>query len=731
MKRRAMAGDHAAVHDSERCRLIHPAIRPLRILAWAAALASAAALSGCSMDRPIDEFRHWRAAYDDNPAYASPDYDDSGWKTIELPTSHRGKDAWIRARTTIPERYRGAKLGVFFGKTDIDEMYFNGVMIGASGEREPDYYPLWNVARGYGIPPQIIRYGGENTVAIRLHSDIRIMLKNRPFIGTLHHVTNYTFWKNFWGQSLPFATSVLTLLLGIFLIAAYLASQRSGKKPLLFLALANLVWFFVAMRFYLPYYGIPYNWGNNIYALLLAAEVMIIYLFLEHFLDKRIVIVRLTVLAFGGVSIASIVIGGMRYGAWDIGITGAIVSVLMTVIILLWLVPMIGSLAARNREALSILASFFPMFVCIVHDVLLFLVVIHSDLYWLNYGYPIMLVGFGINFASRGRALMRRLADTTAEIEKKNSILVDLLGRVRSSVRELTRFSVTLQNSSQNLKGEMESQGSSLEETASAILEFKSSVDSIASNALGQNDTVRRSGAILREYVEALDQITEAARGADRLSRSSMDRARRSMEQLDEIVRGMEQIKVTSDSILEVTGIINEIAEKTNLLSLNASIEAARAGESGRGFAVVADEIGKLADNSIQQSKSIQSYIQNTVQAIARETEIVRGSSSIIRDIESAVDDVSSGVVRILSLCEEQQKKAGTIGSNMDSIFEGSEFIADATEQQRLSLEEILKAIDYLNGIMENVMRGANETLDSLGLLREQILALEETVRDG
>ncbi|MBN1534777.1 MAG: hypothetical protein JXA20_19050 [Spirochaetes bacterium] len=694
------------------------------------AMALLAAFAGCSMERPIEELRLWKAAYDDNPAYASPDYDDSGWERIELPTSYKGSDLWIRADATIPGRYRGTNLSVFFGKTDIDEMYFNGMMIGATGEREPDYNPQWNVARSYGIPPQLIRYDANNIVAVRTHSDIRIMLKNRPFIATMHHVANYTFWKNFWGRYLPFATSVLTLLLGIFLMIVYLSSRNTENRPLLFLAAANLFWFFIAMRFYLPYYGMPYNWGNNIYALLLAGEVIIIYLFLERFLQRRLTVIRIIVLAFGGISIAAIVIGGLRNGAWDIGLSGAVISVLMTVTILLWLVPMFSSLAAKNREALSILVSFFPMFVCIVHDVLLFLVVIRSDLYWLNYGYPIMLVGFGINFASRGRALMRRLADTTAEIETKNSLLINVLERVRQSVQELTRFSVTIQNSSQNLKGDMENQGSSLEETASAILEFKSSVDSIADNALGQNDTVRRSGAILREYVEALDQITDAARGADGLSRSSMDRARRSMEQLDEIVRGMEQIKITSDSILEVTGIINEIAEKTNLLSLNASIEAARAGESGRGFAVVADEIGKLADNSIQQSKNIQNYIQNTVQAIARETEIVRGSSSIIRDIESAVEDVSAGVVRILSLCEEQQKKANMIGSNMDSISEGSEFIAGATEQQKMSLEEILKSIDYLNGIMENVMQGANETMESLVLLREQILALEETVRD-
>ena len=90
-----------------------------------------------------------------------------------------------------------------------------------------------------------------------------------------------------------------------------------------------------------------------------------------------------------------------------------------------------------------------------------------------------------------------------------------------------------------------------------------------------------------------------------------------------------------------IVGIINDISDKINLLSLNAAIEAARAGDAGRGFAVVADEISKLADQTAHSIKEISDLIQENETEISRGTENVRASVEMISQIISGVNVIS------------------------------------------------------------------------------------------
>ena len=151
--------------------------------------------------------------------------------------------------------------------------------------------------------------------------------------------------------------------------------------------------------------------------------------------------------------------------------------------------------------------------------------------------------------------------------------------------------------------------------------EVSSSIEQIARNAREQENSIGKNNSILFTYLDSLETITGAARNAQGLSATSMEFMEKGRQRLNGIVEGMKAIKNSSDAVGDITEIINEIAEQSSLLSLNAAIEAARSGAAGRGFAVVADEIGKLADRSISQAKSIQDHIQKTLADINRETE--------------------------------------------------------------------------------------------------------------
>ena len=316
-------------------------------------------------------------------------------------------------------------------------------------------------------------------------------------------------------------------------------------------------------------------------------------------------------------------------------------------------------------------------------------------------------------------------------MESKNLSLLEVLSSIRESIVELTEFSGTLQSTATQIQLDMAEQGSNLEETGAATEEVSAAIESIAENARGQEENIRKNKDLLVQYITSIQRITDAAKNAVQLSYQSQGQTKLTRRNLDEVREAMSKISESSGAIKEITEVINDIAEKTNLLSLNASIEAARAGEYGRGFAVVADEIGKLADSSIQQAKSIQEMIKNTVEQINRESDLIINSSKSILDVEQAVNDVNSGIDTILDLCVSQENLTRDTQQNIELILRGSSDITGATEQEKNAIFEVQKSIDHLSGITSGVTERVGVMVESLEKLYRRIHLLQDTLKKG
>jgi len=169
---------------------------------------------------------------------------------------------------------------------------------------------------------------------------------------------------------------------------------------------------------------------------------------------------------------------------------------------------------------------------------------------------------------------------------------------------------------------------------------------------------------------------------------------------MDEMMQEMEKIQGTSQEVVGIIQTIEEIADQTNLLSLNASIEAARAGESGRGFAVVAGEIGKLADHSSSAASTTKQLIGVSMQQIEKGNRLADYVLDSLKRAVEAFEQVDGMIGQTVTLATAQANDMQIIRKGVEDL---SQCVVDnsaiAEEGSATSQELATQAIGLKNMI--------------------------------
>ena len=334
--------------------------------------------------------------------------------------------------------------------------------------------------------------------------------------------------------------------------------------------------------------------------------------------------------------------------------------------------------------------------------------------------------------------------DFTVSMKVKGNDEIAVMGRsvehfiasMKEMIRQMGHVSDRLEKqagSSKNVSGEMNSAANI---QSQSMMELNATVDqlSVSVNEIAQNAT--QLAGVVADTKEDSDKVEDKMRTTVEVSekgKADMESVGNALHNIEISIHNLEEavnkVGTASGEIVDIIKLIGDIAEETNLLSLNASIEAARAGEAGRGFAVVASQIGVLAKNSADSVAHITSLI-NEINGLVDDAVKQAGNSA--SDTESSADLIHTAVDTFDQIFQNIQETSHLIEDVVEKINQVDQVatnVAAISEEQAASSDEILATSESMLQQAKSISKNSEQVEEEAGNLAESADQLADQVK--
>jgi len=294
--------------------------------------------------------------------------------------------------------------------------------------------------------------------------------------------------------------------------------------------------------------------------------------------------------------------------------------------------------------------------------------------------------------------------DITGAIADSINYAIDALRSLVSAINETTlqvsSAAQQTQATAMHLAEASDHQAKQITDASSAINEMAVSIEGVSHNAAELADEASKSVSIANNGAEAVQKTI-----------NGMDTIR---EQIQETSKRIKRLGESSQEIGDIVELINDIAEQTNILALNAAIQAAMAGEAGRGFAVVADEVQRLAERSGEATKQIEA--------------LVKAIQSDTNEAVASMEQSTAGVVQGAQLAQNAGEALEEIENVSTHLADLIRNISESASQQASAATNISETMNVIQEITTQTSAGTNETAASIGNLAELANELRRSV---
>jgi methyl-accepting chemotaxis protein len=336
----------------------------------------------------------------------------------------------------------------------------------------------------------------------------------------------------------------------------------------------------------------------------------------------------------------------------------------------------------------------------------------------------IQSINAGLKLTAKGDFTVQFNSKRKDEFHILTQEIQETFTNVNELIQQVQRSSSEVQLSSGELSKTSEQFLTSAENIANAMNEIEQGINQQAKNAeecLNQMDSLSHKIEQVSESTKEIGQIADNTKRRVLEGTATTDELNQQTSATiaitTDIIHEIEKLADKSSSINKIINVINDIANQTNLLSLNASIEAARAGEYGKGFAVVANEIRTLAEmskSSVNDIKKIINSIQEDTEGVV---EIARKAEKVLTLQDSAVKNTTDSYKDIHESVEKLVVFLTYITENVDNINEARISTLEAVESISAVLEEIAASSNNVNQV-------SSDQLTSVGYLNESVSKL-------
>jgi methyl-accepting chemotaxis protein len=301
-------------------------------------------------------------------------------------------------------------------------------------------------------------------------------------------------------------------------------------------------------------------------------------------------------------------------------------------------------------------------------------------------------------FADKLHMIVGTVQKTTTQLSETSSLLGSEMGETKKNIQEITKSTEILVSSSDKRLGQLAQTNTALDLLVEGVGSLDALVATQASSITQSSTAIEEMVASINSVNHVVDDMVEQYQVLLKAGEIGKEKQFLVRERIREVVKG-------SVKLQEANNVIEEIADQTNLLAMNAAIEAAHAGEVGKGFAVVADEIRNLAEIASTQSRNIGEELKQVHETIAAIEAASNESDMVYERVFGGINNLANLVTQVQGAMHEQSSGSQEVLQSLKTITTTSQEVKDVAESMRLEGGDISRLMEELTTIMRRDKR--------------------------
>ena len=304
-----------------------------------------------------------------------------------------------------------------------------------------------------------------------------------------------------------------------------------------------------------------------------------------------------------------------------------------------------------------------------------------------------------------------------AQSSRLGEVSADLSSNMTETASAINEISANIKS----INGQTVNQAASVTETSSTMEQISHEITQLNTLINEQASSINESTTSINDLIQNMEKATITLIHNTENINNLTETSESGKNALDKITNAIQDVAEESQGLMEISGVIQNIASETNLLAMNAAIEAAHAGETGKGFAVVADEVRKLAESSSVQTKTIEAALKKITSSIKVVTDFSRDVVEKFVLIEKGVNTVSEQEHLIRRTMEEQSENSKNVLSSITDLRNLTQKVQRSSVEMLEGSKQITHEAKNMTAITQEINGGMNEMATGADQITEAV----------